>query len=92
MQRFKETEDSRQIYQNKIDKPCIQNNISHGGFKDFPLRLPSDKEFCDKGFNIAKNPKYDRYEHRLASMVYKYFNKSPAVGVITRAGKSTIKN
>ena len=30
---------------------------------------------CDKAFNIAKNPKYDRYQRGLASMVYKFFDK-----------------
>ena len=29
----------------------------------------------DKAFNIAKNPKYDRYQRALASMVYKFFDK-----------------
>ena len=29
----------------------------------------------DKDFNIAKNPKYDGYQRRLASMVYKFFDK-----------------
>ena len=30
----------------------------------------------DKAFNIAKNPKYDGYQRGLASMVYKFFEKS----------------
>ena len=38
-------------------------------------RIPSDKMLCDKAFNIAKNPKYDRYQRGLASMVYKFFDK-----------------
>ena len=29
----------------------------------------------DKAFDIAKNPKYDIYQRRLASMVYKLFDK-----------------
>ena len=29
----------------------------------------------DKAFNIAKNPKYDGYQRRLASMVYDFFDK-----------------
>ena len=28
-----------------------------------------------KSFNIAKNPKYDEYQRKLASMVYKFFDK-----------------
>ena len=29
----------------------------------------------DKAFNIAKNPKYDGYQHGVASMDYKFFDK-----------------
>ena len=29
----------------------------------------------DKAFNIAKNLKYDGYQHGLSSMAYKYFGK-----------------
>ena len=29
----------------------------------------------DKAFNIAKNLKYDGYQRRLASMVYKFHDK-----------------
>ena len=29
----------------------------------------------NKAFDIAKDPKYDRYQRGLASMVYKYFDK-----------------
>ena len=29
----------------------------------------------DRAFNIAKNPKYDRYQRGLASTAYKFFDK-----------------
>ena len=32
-------------------------------------RAASDKILRDKAFNIAKNPKYDGHQRRLASMV-----------------------
>ena len=38
----------------------------------------------DKAFNIAKNSKYDGYQHGFASMVYKFFDK--------RTSGSGIKN
>ena len=38
--------------------------------KDLTRRTASDKIFCDKTFNIAKNPKYNGYQRGLASMVY----------------------
>ena len=32
--------------------------------------------YCgDKAFNIDKNPKYDGYQRRLASIMYKSFDK-----------------
>ena len=30
----------------------------------------------DKAVNIAENPKYNRYQRGLASMVYKFFEKT----------------
>ena len=44
-------------------------------FKDFPRRTALDEVLHDKAFNIAKNPKYDRYQRGLASMVYKLFDR-----------------
>ena len=45
--------------------------MAYGDFIDLAA---SDKGIRDKAFNIAKNPKYDRYQRGLASMVYKFFN------------------
>ena len=38
-------------------------------------RTASGKILRDKAFNIAKNPKYDGYQRRLASMTYKVVDK-----------------
>ena len=51
-------------------------------FKDLAKRTVSDKFLRDKAFNIAKNPKYDGYKRRLASMVYKFFDKKRHVVVL----------
>ena len=51
-------------------------------FKDLAKRTVSDKFSRDKAFNIAKNPKYDGYKRRLASMVYKFFDKKRHVVVL----------
>ena len=57
--------------------------MAYGDFKDL-RRAFSDKVLRDKAFNIAKNPKYDGYQRRLASMVYKFFDeKSTGSGVNT---------
>ena len=62
IQKFKETVDSRYIYQKKLDKPCLQRHMAYGDFKDLPRRIASDKVLLDKAFNIAKNTKYDGYK------------------------------
>ena len=49
--------------------------MAYGDFKDLTKRTTSNKILRDKVFNIAKNPKYDGYQRRLASVVYKFFDK-----------------
>ena len=56
-------------------KTCFQLDMAYGDFKDLPRRTVSFKVLNNKAFNIAKNPKYDYYQHRLASMVYELFDK-----------------
>ena len=79
IQKFKETGDSRYIYQNELDKACSQHDMVSGDFKDLTRRTASDKILPDKEFNIAKNPKYDGYQRGLASMVYTFFDKKHLV-------------
>ena len=69
IQIFKETGDSRYIYQNELDKTRFQHDVAYRDFKDLPRRTASDEVLRDKAFNIAKNPKYE-YQRALASMVY----------------------
>ena len=54
--------------------------MTYGDFKDLARRTASDKVVRDKTFNIAKNPKYDRYQGGLSSMVYKFFDKKSKGG------------
>ena len=49
--------------------------MAHGDFEDLIRRAAVDKVLCDKPFNIAKDPKCDGYQQRLASIVYKQFDK-----------------
>ena len=75
IQTFKETGDTSYIYKNELEKACFEHEMAYGDFKDILRRTASDKVLRDKAFNIAKNPKYDGYQKRLASMVFKFFNK-----------------
>ena len=47
-------------------------------FKDSPGRIAFDKVLCNKAFNIARKPKYDRYQSGLVSMVYNFLKSSSA--------------
>ena len=47
----------------------------YGYFKDLSRRTFVDKILHDKAFDIAKDPEHDGYQHRLASVVSKFFDK-----------------
>ena len=72
--KLKETGDWGYISQNQLDKTCFQHDIAYGDFKDLSRRTFADKILPDKAFNIAKNPKYDGYQGRLASLLYRFFD------------------
>ena len=80
--KFKETRDSRYIYQNELNKACFQHDMAWGDFKYLTRRTASDKVLRDKAFNIAKNPKYDGYQTGLALMFYRVFDKRTSGGAI----------
>ena len=44
--------------------------MAYGHFKCLNRKTATDKALCNKAFNIAENPKYDRYQRGLASKVY----------------------
>ena len=51
--------------------------MAYANFKGMTGITTSDKVSRDKAFNIAEKKKKnaDRYQHGLASLVYKFFNK-----------------
>ena len=75
IQKFKETGDTNYIYKNELDKACFTHDAAYSDSKDLPKRTVADKILKDRAFNIAKDTKYDGYQRRLASMVYKFFDK-----------------
>ena len=62
------------IYKNDLDKACFQRHMAYDKSKDLAKRTGSDKVLKDKAFKIGSNPKYDRYQRELASIVYKLFD------------------
>ena len=65
IKKFKKTGDLQYIYQNQLDKGCLQHDMDYGYFKYLNTRAISDKVLRDKAFSIAKNPKYDGYQRGL---------------------------
>ena len=67
--------------------------MAYGDFKDLAKRTASDKVLRDKAFNIAKKSRYDGYQRRLASMVFKFFDKNTAgSGATMLTNKSAINS
>ena len=57
IKKFKETLNSRYIYQNELDKLCFQHDMAYGDFEHLNRGTGADKVLRDKVFTIAKNPK-----------------------------------
>ena len=74
IQKFKETGDTNYIYMNELDKACFVHDAAYSDSKDLTKRTIADKNLKNRAFDIAKDPKYDRYQRGLASMVYKFFD------------------
>ena len=86
IKKFKETGDSKYIYQNKLDKACFQHDMGYENFKDLNRRTAADKVLRDK------DPKYDGYQRRLASFVCKFYGKeTSSSGIKNIANKELAK-
>ena len=63
------TENTNYIYKNDLDKACFQNDMACGKYKYLTKITQSNKVLRQNAFEIASNPKYDKYEKVLPSMV-----------------------
>ena len=91
IQKFKETGDTNYVHKNELDKACFQHDMAGENFKDLARRTASDKVLRDKAFNITKNSKYDGYQWGLASMVYKFVDKTSSDSGVNMHSKNDIK-
>ena len=93
IEKFMQTGNTDFIYKNEPDKACFQHDMAYGKSKDLIKRTQSDKVLKDKAFKIESNPKYDGYQRRLASMVYKFFDKkSNGSGILLRLQINVLMN
>ena len=49
-ERINKIKETRDVYQSKLDKACLQPNLVYGEFKDLNRRTISDKILRDKSF------------------------------------------
>ena len=82
VQRFRETDNLKYLYRNKLDKACFAHDAGYSDSKDVAKRTISDKILKDKTYEIARNCNYNGYQNVLASMVYKFFDKKTEWGII----------
>ena len=54
IKKFKETGDSRHIYQNELDKASFQYDMAYGEFKYLNRRTDANKLLRDQASNIDK--------------------------------------
>ena len=76
IKKFKQTGDTRYIYRNELDKACFQHDSAYADNKNLINRTKADKVLRDKAYNVASHPEYYGYQRGLASMVYKFFDKT----------------
>ena len=75
IEKFMQTGNTNFIYKNELDKVCFQHDMAYDKSKDLAKRIQSDEVLREKAIKIASDPKYDDYQRRLASLVYKFFDK-----------------
>ena len=74
IQKFKETGDTNYVFKNELDNVCFVQDAAYSDKKDLTKRTIADKNLKNRAFDTPKDPKYDGYQRRLASMVYKCFD------------------
>ena len=92
IEKFMQTGNTDFIYKNDLDKPCFQHDMADGKSKDLVKKTQSDQVLRDTAFKIASDPKYDGYQRGLASMVYKFFDKTSSGSGITNRSNYQLVN
>ena len=62
------------IPKNRLDAACFQHDSAYAIYRDRANRRQSDIVLKDNALKIATDPRVNRYQRGLASMVYKFFN------------------
>ena len=79
--KFRRTGNLKHNYKNELGKAPFVHGNAYSDSKDLAKRTILDMVFKEKAYEIAINPKYDRYQRGLASMLYNFFDKKTGSGV-----------
>ena len=82
IKKFRETWNLKHLYRNELDKVCCARDAAYSDSKYLTKRTIPDKILKEKAYEIARSRKYDEYQIILASMVYKFFDKSRGSGKV----------
>ena len=63
------------LLKNRLDAACFQHDSAYAKYKDRLNRKQSDIVLKNKAVKVATDPRVNRYQRGLASMVYKFFNE-----------------
>ena len=89
IQKFKETGDSRYIYQNELDKAYFQHDTVYGDFKDLTRRMTSDKILCH--LILLQIQKKMNINVELLQWFINFFDKKTSAMRANKFGGGTIK-
>ena len=76
IKKFGETDNSKYLYKNKLDKSCFTHNATYSHNNDLVKRTLSDKILKDRAYEIARNCGYHGSQGALANVVQKFLDKS----------------
>ena len=69
IQKFRETDNLKHLYRNKLDKACFVHDAAYSDSNDLAKRTISEKILKDRAYEIARHGEYDGYQRALASIV-----------------------
>ena len=65
----------KHLWGKELGKACFAHDAAYSNSNNLARRTASNEILKDRAYENTINPKYDRYQRALASMVYKVFDK-----------------
>ena len=74
IQKFRETDNLKHLYRNKLDKACFTHYVGYSDSKYLAKNM-SDNMLNNRASEVTINRKYNGYQRALATTVYNFFRK-----------------